>query len=52
VTTSSNTTFAVPFVVPGTKVWVMGRWFNSRGPGPLSVAVYEHLGSMIIDKAA
>ena len=42
--TAVEVTFADPTLAPGTRVWLLARWFNTRAePGPPSRPAYAHL---------
>ena len=36
----------------GTRIWLAARYFNARGPGPLSASVYTHLTEVGLPPAA
>jgi hypothetical protein len=49
VTLSSKAIIHLPYLPPGTKVWVTARWFNHRGETSVtSVPVSAHVGAMMI----
>jgi hypothetical protein len=49
VTLSSKATIHLPYLPPGTKVWVAARWFNHRGEtSTTSVPVSTHVAAMMI----
>lgn len=48
VTTKGKTLVKLPFIEPGTRVWLCARWFNTHGAGAVSNIAYVWTGGMVV----